>query len=375
MRPLEKYNQDLARPGFVADPVQMHTVQLLDALYDRLVRLPPAPQPRRGLTWLQGWLDRVAPAKAPAPERGLYLWGGVGGGKTYLVDTFFECLPFAQKQRMHFHRFMNRIHQELGQLKQQSDPLPLIADKLAAQTRLLCFDEFFVSDITDAMLLGTLLQALFERGVTLVATSNIPPDQLYRNGLQRARFVPAIEAITRHCDIVELDNGIDYRLRTLEQAELYHWPLDQQAERNLRSYFEQLAPPPQQQLGQIQIVGRSIPVLAQAEGVLLIGFATLCDGPRSQLDYMELARLYHTVLLVGVTRMGTTVATADDVARRFIALVDEFYERRVKLIIAAEVAMTELYPEGGRLEFEFRRCLSRLQEMQSHQYLGEEHRP
>jgi len=372
MRPLEKYKQDLARPGFVADPAQKRTVQLLDDLYARLIRHPAASPRPNGRSWLHGWLGRTNRPRAIAPVRGLYLWGGVGRGKTYLVDTFFECLPFERKLRTHFHRFMHRIHQELGQLKQQSDPLQLIADKLAEETRLLCFDEFFVSDITDAMLLGTLLQALFDRGVTLVATSNIPPEQLYRNGLQRARFVPAIEAILRHCDIVELDNGIDYRLRTLEQAELYHWPLDQQAKCNLHRYFEQLAPPPQQQGGLLQIAGRSIPVQSQADGVLLIGFDALCEGPRSQLDYMELARLYHTVLLAEVRQMG---GEGDDVARRFIALVDEFYERRVKLIISAEVAPDELYPPGGRLEFEFRRCLSRLQEMQSYQYLAQEHKP
>lgn len=372
MRPLQQYQQDLARPGFIDDPAQRYAVTLLDSLYSRLVSQPPVKERASSLT---RWLGIGRRAQVSEPERGLYLWGGVGRGKTYLVDSFYECLPFAEKQRFHFHRFMSHIHKELGKLAQQPDPLLVIADHLAGRARLLCFDEFYVSDITDAMLLGTLLQGLFERGVTLVATSNIPPRELYRNGLQRARFVPAIEAIERHCEVVELDGGVDYRLRTLEQAELFHWPLDPQAESNLWRYFERLAPPPLKRGGSIQVAGRHIPTLAQADGVLLIGFAALCEGPRSHLDYIELARIYHTVLLAGVRQMGSVNAGVDDVARRFIALVDEFYERKVKLILSAEVAPAELYPPGGRLEFEFRRCLSRLQEMQSHQYLAEAHRP
>ena len=266
---------------------------------------------------------------------------------------------------------MHRVHEELKGLKGVSDPLEKVADSFKQETDILCFDEFFVSDITDAMILGTLMQALFARGITLVATSNIEPDGLYRNGLQRARFLPAIALIKQFTQVVNVDSGIDYRLRTLEQAEIYHFPLDQQADDNLHNYFHALSSEPRQHDSAIEVANRNILARYEADGIVWFSFAELCESARSQYDYMELSRLYHTVLLSGVKPMGQQ---NDDVARRFIALVDEFYERSVKLIISAELPLEQLYSQGI-LNFEFKRCISRLQEMQSHDYLAKPHLP
>ncbi|MCP4884021.1 MAG: cell division protein ZapE, partial [Flavobacteriales bacterium] len=296
---------------------------------------------------------------------------GVGRGKTYMMDVFFHSLPFENKARMHFHRFMQRVHAELRQHEGKKNPLELVADSLASETKVLCFDEFFVSDITDAMILANLLEALFARGITLVATSNIEPENLYRNGLQRARFLPAIGLILQHCQVVNIDSGIDYRLRKLSQAGIFHFPLDAGAEKNLHQYFEHFADSSSVQETEITINNRQIKVEKEAQGVLFIAFSHLCESARSQFDYIEIAKLYHTVLLSDVRQMG---AESDDAARRFIAMVDEFYERKVKLIISSEVSMEELY-STGRLTFEFERCCSRLKEMQSHEYLSLPHLP
>ncbi|GGD50124.1 cell division protein ZapE [Lacimicrobium alkaliphilum] len=364
MTPWQKYQQDLASEDFVHDKAQEKAVTHLQALYDELLTIQPDKSVKNRLKALFG-------KQSQKPIRGLYFWGGVGRGKTYLVDTFYECLPFERKMRIHFHRFMHRVHQELKSFSGESDPLKVVARRLAKETRILCFDEFFVSDITDAMILGTLMQELFGQGVILVATSNIPPDELYKNGLQRSRFLPAIELIKQHTQVVNVDSGVDYRLRTLEQAEIYHYPLDDDASINLYRYFEQLAPEPGCENQPIDIEGRKINSLREADGVVMFDFKALCDGPRSQSDYMEISRCYHSVLVANVKQMGQQ---NDDIARRFIAMVDEFYERNVKLIISAEVAMEKLYSQG-RLNFEFNRCLSRLKEMQSHDYLALEHLP
>ncbi|MBT0585191.1 cell division protein ZapE [Alteromonas oceanisediminis] len=363
MTPLEKYQQDLTQPDFQYDAAQEKAVLELQRLYDELT------QPNRKITWRIKLKSKFGLGMTKPSIQGLYFWGGVGRGKTYLVDTFYECLPFDDKLRVHFHRFMHRVHQELKQLSGQSDPLKTIAEKLAKETRVICFDEFFVSDITDAMILGTLFENLFAHGIVLVATSNIIPDELYRNGLQRARFLPAIELINQNTRVVNVDSGVDYRLRTLEQAEIYHHPLDAEANENLHKYFSQLAPEAGRNDCNIMIAGRKIPVIHEADGVVMLEFKALCDGPRSQSDYIEISRIYHSVLVANVKQMGQE---NDDIARRFIAMVDEFYERHVKLIISAEVAMEALYTQG-RLAFEFKRCLSRLQEMQSREYLAKQH--
>jgi cell division protein ZapE len=365
MTPWEKYQQDLSQSDFHYDAAQENAVKELQRLFEELTH------PEKKTTWRVKIKEAFGKGQKKPGIQGIYFYGGVGRGKTYLVDTFYDCLPFEKKMRVHFHRFMHRIHDELKQLTNEQDPLQIVAAKLAKETKVICFDEFFVSDITDAMILGTLMEALFGYGIVLVATSNIVPNDLYKNGLQRARFLPAIELINQNTRVVNVDSGIDYRLRTLEQAEIYHYPLDEAATANLHAYFTQLAPEVGTQGESIRVNNRDIATLRDADGVLMIDFAALCGGPRSQSDYIELSRCYHSVLLANVKQMGQH---NDDVARRFIAMVDEFYERNVKLIISADVAMESLYSEG-LLTFEFRRCLSRLKEMQSHEYLATEHLP
>lgn len=365
MTPLEIYQKDVKEHGFQKDAAQLQAVSALDKLFHEFIDYMSTPVEKPS-GWRK-WFSKEAPP--PQVPKGIYFWGGVGRGKTYLVDTFFSALPTDKKMRVHFHRFMYRVHDELNALGEVNDPLEIVADKFKAEADIICFDEFFVSDITDAMILGTLFQALFKRGVILVATSNIPPQELYRNGLQRARFLPAIDLIEANCHVLNVDSGIDYRLRTLEQAEIYHFPLDAQADKNLRHYYEQLVGENKQVQTTIDINHRQITVIQASDGVLHASFKQLCQSARSQNDYIEMSRIYHTVLLADVKQMDRTI---DDAARRFIALVDEFYERHVKLIISAEVALEALY-SGGQLEFEFKRCQSRLIEMQSHEYLAREH--
>ncbi len=362
---MQRYRADLLKEGFSYDPAQEAIVELLQDLYDRLLARDSASS--GGLQSLWGRLKGIA----PEPEKGLYLWGGVGRGKTYLVDMFYESLPDTRKMRVHFHRFMQRVHAELIALDGEKNPLEAVAERMSNEARLICFDEFFVTDIADAMILGGLMEALFKRGVTLVATSNIIPAKLYENGLQRQRFLPVIALVEKHTQIVNLDTDVDYRLRTLQQAELYHFPLDAEADINLRACFDQLAPEQGKNWERIQINDRYLSSRCVAEDVIWFDFAELCDGPRSQNDYIEVARIYHAVLISGVPTLGVST---DDQARRFINLVDEFYDRSVKLVLAAESPLLELY-SGGRLEFEFQRTLSRLQEMQSLEYLAREHKP
>jgi cell division protein ZapE len=358
--PAGRYRRLLADPQFVEDPAQSTVVDLLDALYHAVME-----RERRS----RGLLRRLLRRKEP-PLPGLYLWGGVGRGKTMLMDLFYECLPETGRLRMHFHRFMQRVHRELNSLAGTTNPLQTVADRIADQTGVLCFDEFFVADIGDAMILGELFDRLFEREVTLIATSNVEPDRLYENGLQRRRFLPAIEALKAHTLVHNLDSATDYRLRVLERAEIYHVPLDAAAERSLSSSFAALAVEVPQDDVALEIENRIIRARKVAEDVAWFEFAELCEGPRSQNDYIELARIFHAVLIGNVRRF---TSRDEDAARRFIALVDEFYDHNVKLILSAEVAVEELYA-GERLRFEFERTKSRLLEMQSHDYLARTHR-
>ncbi|KGD60853.1 AFG1-like ATPase [Alcanivorax jadensis T9] len=359
MTPLEQYKADLQREDFFQDPAQERAVAELDELYHRLLAEPVG----------GGFLSRF---RKPRTLTGLYMWGGVGRGKTYLMDVFFQALPFKEKRRMHFHRFMQKVHREMRERQGEKNPLVSIARKFASQARVLCFDEFFVTDITDAMILAGLMGELFANGVTLVATSNIEPDGLYKDGLQRARFLPAIELLKEYTKVLNVDGGNDYRLRLLEQAELYHCPLGKAADAFLRERFHTLEPDHSRHRdhGNVLIEGRKISSVMCADDVVWFEFKALCDGPRSQTDYIEVAREFHTVLVSNVEQMG---AGKDDMARRFINLVDEFYDRAVKLVITAEVPIEDIYA-GGRLDFEFERTRSRLQEMQSSEYLGLEHR-
>ncbi len=303
--------------------------------------------------------------------RGAWLWGGVGRGKTFVMDVFFDSLPFDARLRYHFHRLMYRVHGRLKSLDNVEDPLERVAAEFADQARVICLDEFFVSDIADAMILARLLDALFRRGLTLVATSNMSPEALYRGGLQRQRFLPAIGLIVANAEVVYFDSATDYRLRVLERAEIYHAPLDASADSNLARWFGEIAPDAGTAARPIEINGRDIPTRRRADGIVWFDFAALCDGARSQDDYIEIARAFQTVVLSAVPVLDEA---HDDQARRFIALVDEFYDRKVKLIVSAAAPICDLY-RGTRLLREFERTRSRLAEMQSHDYLAAPHVP
>lgn len=366
--PTSQYLKALNEGSHQPDDVQKEAVSRLEIIYKELVNsTPPAPR-TSGLMARVGKLWGKREDTKHMPVRGLYMWGGVGRGKTWLMDLFYQSLPGERKQRLHFHRFMLRVHEELTALQGQTDPLEIIADRFKAETDVLCFDEFFVSDITDAMLLGGLMKALFARGITLVATSNIPPDELYRNGLQRARFLPAIDAIKQHCDVMNVDAGVDYRLRTLTQAHLWLSPLNDETRAQMDKLWLALAGAKRENSPTLEINHRPLATMGVENQTLAVSFTTLCVDARSQHDYIALSRLFHTVMLFDVPVMTRLMESE---ARRFIALVDEFYERHVKLVVSAEVPLYEIY-QGERLKFEFQRCLSRLQEMQSEEYLKRE---
>jgi cell division protein ZapE len=355
--PRERYASDLGKPGFVVDAAQARAVDALQKVYERLLANPPI---KRFLGRRLRWPD----------VDGLYLWGGVGRGKTHLMDAFYEALPFPYKLRTHFHRFMLDVHERRKKYPDERDPLKFVATEIAEKVRVLCFDEFFVSDIADAMILGRLFQHLFSLGVTLVATSNCAPDELYRDGLQRANFLPAIDMLKANVTVLNVDGGIDYRLRALTRAELYHWPNDARADEVFAVAFEDIAPEPGRPDATLEIHGRTLKVRRLADGVAWFDFSELCDGPRAAADYIELAREHHTVLISHIPQL---TAEREDPARRFINLVDEFYDRGVKLLLAADVAQDQLYV-GKKLVFEFRRTQSRLTEMQTQEYLARPHK-
>lgn len=360
---LAHYDSELARLGYEADVKQRQAIVQLNDLRSRLLQ---ATQPRS--FWQRLLADRN---QAPSLERGLYLWGGVGRGKTWLMDMFYHSLPFKQKQRSHFHRFMQFIHEELKRHRDRADPLDLIAEHIAGKTRVLCFDELYVSDIADAMLLSNLFRSLFDRGVALVATSNCAPDELYKHGLQRVRFLPAIKLIKENTLVLNVDGGIDYRLRQLEHARTWFDSHQGDAQAEMLSLFLQLAEGDGIENGTLELNHRKIKVKRSAADVLWFEFKEICDGPRGPADYIELARCYHSIFISGMPQL---TATTENQARRFINLVDEFYDRGVKLFVAAATAPEEIY-QGSQLSFEFRRCLSRLTEMQSKEYLALPHKP
>jgi cell division protein ZapE len=369
MTPEAYYQSKLQQQEVLSDPAQARAVTALQSLYDRLLSPPPAPSYSQG--GLLGALFRRMETHRHGPEKGIYLWGGVGRGKTWLVDIFFNQLPFENKRRRHFHHFMREVHEELAQLKRQADPLEIVARRLAEKTRVLCLDEFIVTDIGDAMILARLLKALFSQGITLVTTSNTEPDNLYRDGLQRASFLPAIDLLKQHTQVMMLDSDTDYRLRYLEQARVYHTPLTPETARQMENEFIHLAPEEGIVGGSIHVFGRDIPVKRLADDVIWFDFIALCGPPRSQADYLELARSFHTVLISDIPVLGPAL---DDATRRFLYLIDEFYDRGVKLILSAAAQPESLY-QGERLAFDFQRAVSRLQEMQSIDYLSREHRP
>ena len=356
----EAYEKSLKAHGHEEDAAQLDVVARLDDLRLRL----EAQRPRRGLRRWFGGDQRAGDA-----VKGLYLWGGVGRGKTFLMDLFFDVLDIESKSRIHFHRMMHDVHARLKALGSVEDPLEAVATDISRETRVLCFDEFFVNDIGDAMILGRLLAGLFERGVTLVATSNSHPGDLYRDGLQRQRFVPAIELLCEYTDVVEMDGGVDYRLRMLQQAGTYLTPDDDAARQRLQRFFDESASSQIRTDAALDVNSREIRARLCAKGIAWFDFRELCDGPRSQNDYIELARWYPTVIVSGVPVMDTR---NNDQARRFVALVDEFYDRRVKLMLSAAAPVDSLY-KGDKLAFEFERTVSRLIEMQSTDYLAAPH--
>jgi cell division protein ZapE len=360
---LARYRVAVAEQGLNADPAQVRAMQALD----RVAReLAARPAPR----WVPRLLKRFLPIPpVMEPVRGVYLWGGVGRGKTLMMDLFFDWLPFNDKRRYHYHRIMSRVHGRLAELRNAEDPLAIVAADFAREARVICFDEFFVSDIADAMLLGRFVEALLDNGITLVATSNSAPQDLYRGGLQRQRFLPAIDLLVRHTEVVHVDGLLDYRLRVLEAAEIWHAPLDPVADANLERYFRDIAPDSGTGNARLVVLGRRLQTRRLSEGVVWFDFAALCDGPRSQEDYIQIARSFQTVILSGVPQLDET---RENAARRFIALVDEFYDRRVNLIVSAAAPISRIYA-GSHLVKEFERTRSRLLEMQSLEYLAAGH--
>lgn len=360
-----RYERALVQRGFCADPEQAVAVARLEDLRRRLMAAPPAP-PR-----LVRWLQALAGRGSPQQVRGLYLWGGVGRGKTWLMDLFYESLPFAERRRRHFHRFMHDVHAELARSRHQRSPLERIAARIAREVRVLCFDELYVADIADAMILGALFAGLVQRGVTLVATSNVPPQELYRGGLQRERFLPTIRLLEQHLEVLRLAGATDYRLRQLTQAGVYLSSDAPDTQARLASLFAGLADHAVQRGGALEVEGRPIEVVCASANVAWFQFDALCAGPRSVEDYIEIAREFQALLVSGVPVLDPL---HEDEARRLIALVDELYDRNVKLIVSAAAPPGGLY-RGERLGALFARTASRLTEMQSTEYLAREHRP
>ena len=361
-----RYECELRERHLQSDSAQLEVIARLDHLRSRLIAAPSSSSAR-----LTRWLAAFTRRARRTPVRGLYLWGGVGRGKTWLMDLLCASLPSGAVRRRHFHRFMHELHQQLAQLKRRRAPLQEIARSIARDTRVLCCDELYVADIADAMILGGLFAELFRHGVTLVATSNVAPRDQYRDGLQRQRFLPAIALLEHHLEVLRLAGSTDYRLRQLTQAGVYLALDSAETPAGLEALFSELAPHGGRTGGAVEIEDRPIAVIREAMSVVWFDFAALCSAPRSQNDYIEIAREYQAVIVSGVPVLE---AAHQDEARRFIALVDEFYDRNVKLIVSAAALPAELY-RGERLQALFARTASRLTEMQSAEYLAREHRP
>jgi cell division protein ZapE len=357
------YSAALARRGFVADPAQERAVERLQRLYDEW-RAYKAKRPTR--------LHRLV-VHPPLP-RGVYLWGGVGRGKSFLMDSFYSCVPLVRKYRVHFHHFMRDVHRSLDKLKGEANPLDRVAERIARRWRLICFDEMHVNDIADAMILGRLLERTMDQGVVYCMTSNYAPDELYKDGLKREDFLPTVELLKDRLDVMQVDAGIDYRLRALERTQTYLTPSGADSDAALTRAFASIAET-DEQAKPLHIEGRNIPYRRLAGGAVWFDFHVICGQGRSQLDYLQLAQEFHTVIVSSVPRL--TPARLDE-ARRFTLLVDVFYDNRVKLFVSAEAPPEQLLqkekalaePQARAMMLEFDRTVSRLIEMQSREYLA-----
>jgi cell division protein ZapE len=358
MTPLQNYQQLLQQHAYQADPLQQQAMARLDQLYSELITTD----------WPAGFLPHLLGRVKPLC--GVYMHGSTGRGKTWLMDAFYSCVDFDEKHRLHFHRFMRDVHQQLGQLENTRDPLQAIAKQWAARCRLICLDEFHVNDIGDAMILGGLLQALFKEGVSLVTTSNIAIDELYKNGLQRQRFLPAIELLKQHTTEIDLGDGKDYRLGLLTQNDVLHVAKNADGDAILQNQFQLLANVPPKTQREIKINRREFHYQAWANELIWFSFDELCSKPRSASDYLDIAKSFHTVFLSDIPRMDEG---KDDAAKRFVHLIDALYDNRVKLIATLEVPAEQLY-HGRLVKFEFDRTISRMSEMSTPQYLGLAHR-
>jgi cell division protein ZapE len=362
----KQYQLALQQPDRIADQSQQAAVQLLDKLITELNQ-------QRNSRFDQFARKLALHFLIPPPVKGLYLWGGVGRGKTWLMNMFFSELPFPEKARTHFHHFMLDIHAKLDMLNKNAgrkvkNPLHVIAHEIASQYRVLCIDEFIVTNITDAMILSTLLQALFDRGVCIVATSNRVPDNLYLNGLQRERFLPAIELIKQHMTVFNLDNGVDHRMALMEQAGLFYQPIGETTNHEIYQRVQELTVTPLEQGRVLIIQNRPVRTVHCSEDIAWFDFNVICSEPRATPDYIEIAERFATIVITGIPVLNEQ----DDQARRFIYLIDELYDRNVKLIASAAASPDQLY-RGSMLEFAFNRTRSRLIEMQTHHYLLKTH--
>ncbi|EKU40239.1 cell division protein ZapE [Acinetobacter sp. AYS6] len=356
--PAERYAEALASGQFMADEAQAQAVQELDRVWKELLNRYKASKKA---------FRRFRRQTSP---KGVYMWGGVGRGKTWLMDQFYESVPFRRKTRMHFHHFMQHVHKELNKLSGQRNPLEIVADQIYKDAVVICFDEFFVSNVTDAMILSDLFQKLFVRGVTLIATSNIAPDGLYKNGIHRDRFLPTIEMVKKNCTVLNVDAGVDYRLRVLKQAQLFKSPLSNEVQNWMSERFNALTHTQTHSQEPIVINNRIVETLGHTEDVLWCEFSELCFKPRSPADFIEIANIYNTVLVSNVPHLTDFLSEG---TRRFIYLVDEFYDRGVKLLLTSQDSIIDIY-QGEKLAFEIERTRSRLLEMQSDEYLHSEHR-
>ncbi len=357
---LQRYRSEMQRLESPVDPAQVDALLQFQHLFDQLAAKKPA--------FGGGLIRRLAGKKSIQP-RGIYVWGGVGRGKTFLMDLFYEAVPVSSKKRIHFHRFMQGIHGSLKHMRDMQNPLERIGRDFSEQHRLLCLDEFFVLDIGDAVILSGLLSSLIENGVIIVTTSNTRPDDLYRGGIQRDRFVHAIRLINTRMDVIRIEDGTDYRLKSLSGQTLYYSTLGAETDAALEADYRRLSGRETKTGGQLEILGRKIRTVGHAEHAVWFEFSDICDGPRSKADYIEIANLYRTVLVTGIPLLSWEF---ENQARRFIEMVDEFYDRGVHLIVSAEASIDQLYT-GTRLVREYERTASRLHEMQSEKYLSRAH--